>query len=348
MNFPSFVDFSRMIISLGRNYYSPSSFVPLWGKSELRKALKNRRLFNAFFHYSSLNEAGFWMLEELKKNNLLCDFSSLRYEASKLMFSKLNKTLRVLREAFEQRNINWILVKTLRGYPRIPNDLDVLIFPGSFSRAKRLLLELGFKIIEEEEGSLLLTKKNLYKVHLHRELKWVDADFFSLENLIERKKKIKLGRVSVFVPCPNFEVLISLAHSNFENLYLSLGECLYLFRLGQEEAINWDYIFREATRYRWKKVVRRTLKELGRLHLYLYGEPYSGLPIQTENKPIRKEFEFPYHFSKKHLVLSSLEKGIWSYLFKKGKKVTSLFLGSKRGVDYIKSFELLLADGKNR
>lgn len=323
-------DFVKIILTLGTKYYQPSSFsLPLKREEVENKLVSDREVLQKFVQYANLNEVGFWMRCELK----------IALPREEEMFLKFSRTLGLIKEVLDQNRIPWLLVKTLRGYPRLPNDLDVVVPLRSFTKAKEALISLQFSLKIEDKDSVLFMHPNYYKVHLHHSLEWAGSTFFSLRDLWRTKKEARWEKIKITTSSPEFEILIALAHSNFENLYLTLGECLYLFKLLDSYPIGWNVIQRQIAAYGWKETFRRSLQLLNTLHFMIYGFFHPKIPQGIERKQIDGKINFPYHFTRKHLFLSFMEKKMCWYSFKKIPKIFALFLGFKRGVDYIKSFE---------
>jgi len=235
----------------------------------------------------------------------------------------LNKVRRALLEVNELPG-EYLIVKTYRGFPRIPGDIDVLTEDINASILK--LEQAGYYVrdYDQKEKSALLEKAQCADIHLHHRVTWAWTYFMDNDFVWEKPRISNLAGVEIPIPNPDADFLMHIAHINYEPLHILLSELLYLFKLIPD--VNIDRIKSEATRYRWDGVLLRTLNLFNDFHNIFFGcLCFSELPFR---KVIKGEVEFPFFLSRGDLVKNVFEKRLFLYpLLKLGKVIKVLLSG---------------------
>lgn len=230
-----------------------------------------------------------------------------------------------------------LIFKTFRGkdFIRIPNDIDVLT--KDFDRDLRKFTKAGFRITDHDrrEGSAQLIRGDRRKIHIHSRISWAWEEFLDEEVIFDSPRSEIFNGQEIMIPNITADVLIHLAHMNFEPLNMVYSELLYLFTIIPK--MNFDLALNQAKKYRWENTVLRTLKIINSLHYYLYGR-------RLTNKITFKELDFediafPYCFPRPHLVLSVLEKRLFLYPLTRIPKVIKIFLSGDTYSGYISPAE---------
>ncbi len=206
-----------------------------------------------------------------------------------------------------------LVIKTYRAYPRIPNDLDIIV--KDFKVSLKKLKDKNFKVsnLSFKKAQAQLIKKGFYKIHLHGKLNWAGSSFMDSKFIWQQPRVVNLSN-NLTIKIPNFEAdfLIHLAHINFENLHFTLPELLYLYKIAPK--LNWSKLFEQSKKYHWQNTLGATSKILDQIHHQLYKKP--------------KALAFPMTLPRTHIVKSWLEKQLFAYaLSKLGKSLCILIKG---------------------
>lgn len=280
------------------------------------------------------------------KNNLLynaskqiLDFPSLSEENRRrfqIIVSDGEKNLAKVRRTLEEikKHLpNCIIFKTFRGtnFIRIPTDIDVLT--RTFKTDINKFMGFGYKTSGylPREGSLHLLRDAMWKIHLHNDISWAQTHFFNLDFIFQNPRTEVFNGQEVTIPNITADVLIHLAHMNFEPLNMVLAELLYLFTIIPK--MDFHLALEQSEKYRWKKTFLRTLNLINNFHYYFYG----GVLTQEIdfNKIELEKIVFPYCFSRTHLILSVLEKRLFIYPLTRIFKVLNILFCGDTFTKYI-------------
>lgn len=229
---------------------------------------------------------------------------------------------------------NYLLIKTYRGYPRIPNDLDVLV--PDFESTFRQLRKKGFQNIDyfadTQESTLI--HDEFYKVHLHGKVTWAgEATFIDKDFLFDNPRNLDFNGAKTKIPNYDADFLMHIAHMNFEPLHITLSELLYLYKIASE--INWDIQFAQSKKYNWLKSFKRTLRILDKIYHTLYEAPCPFALLKLKHS-LNNDFNYivlPKTFSRRHLIESCFEKKLFIYVLSKWTKALKVLFTSKTDND---------------
>jgi hypothetical protein len=233
--------------------------------------------------------------------------------------AKIRRTLTLIRTILPDA----LLLKTYRGYDRVPNDMDILVGDWEDSVAK--LKESGFRQSETDPKNMecIFTKSTYWKIHLHGTVSWCDRNFF--DDLIIFKEVRTVTYFGVHVKIPGFtaDFLVHLAHMNFEPLHMLLSELLYLYSIGSK--VDYGLLLAQSKKYRWKKTLLRTLAIMDFIHAELFGANFFSPRVKLQSCS-GSSLAFPYIFSKSHIIRAFLEKGIVLYPLRRMPKTIKILL----------------------
>ena len=228
----------------------------------------------------------------------------------------------------------YVIFKTYRGenFPRIGNDVDVLVNSEELGPIKNYFLARGYKSENDDpkEKSVGLLKKGQKKIHLQGGITWCWQEFLDEELIYGEPRKVVYNGQEITIPNKEADLLIHIAHMNFEPLLMIYSEMLYLFKL--LPSVDLDLALKQAKKYRWKNTFLRTINIINNFHCLLYDD------VCVNNIEFKKasfsEIKFPYGFSFKHLFLMCLEKRMFIYPLIKIFKIMNL-LKTKDAYQYI-------------
>lgn len=229
---------------------------------------------------------------------------------------------------------NYLLIKTYRGYARIPNDIDILV--DDFETSLNRLKDKGFQVVDflKDIQEATLIHNELYKVHLHAKISWGGGAAFMDKNLLFKNPRItSFNGIKVKIPNFDADFLMHIAHMNFEPLHFTLSELLYLYKIAPE--INWDIQFAQSEKYHWFNSFKRTLIIFDKIYHTLYSDSCPFILLKLGHKP-SQNLDFiilPKTFSRMHLIKSCFERKLFVYVLNKWMKVLIILFTGKTDKD---------------
>lgn len=197
---------------------------------------------------------------------------------------KMSEKLKLVHSAFEEKAIEYVIIKSLPPFEFTPVDADMLVSGKDFEEASKILKGKGVTDIVDlyhtDPESEVLTKPS-----------WNGRTIEEGPILRRRRKKrVKLGdnEVEVFVPSPEDEIVILSAHSLFQHQYSTLGELLYVMELIRNNTIDFDYI--KSQTKDWNESFKFLLSTLVQRYFLFYNEPLVGDGtgcVDVNLKPVR-------------------------------------------------------------
>ncbi len=308
----------------------------LYKKAKLPNVRVNEIDIDEFIKLASNNNLLFFAAQQIINIPSLPEEMRKRFQ---LIVSEGGKDIEKVRRSLDtikELLPHTLIFKTFRGtiFPRIPNDIDVIT--RSFQEDFDKFVGFGYEPFGylPKEGSAQFLKDDMCKIHLHSKISWAWTEFFDSALIYENPRIEIFNGCEITIPNINADVLIHIAHMNFEPLLMNLSELLYLFNLISQ--INLDIILEQSKKYNWQGSFVRTLNLINNFHLLLYGELLCD-KIEFKNLKINK-IAFPYVFSRKHMILSCFEKRLFIYPLTKAFKVFKIMF-SKDAYRYIESPE---------
>jgi hypothetical protein len=270
-----------------------------------------------------------------KENNLLYLVSNFIYKnhfqlldnATKKEIEKIisngKDDIQCIRDAVNFLNadcsFDLVLHKTYRAYDRIPSDLDFIVDDYDSSCAE-LTKSCGSPAhVDKSVPDANFYHQNGVKLHLHKRVGWLGKRYMDDDLYLKDVRKVIFNGVEVKIPGYDADYLIHLAHMNFEPLHFTLSDLVYLHSIWH--LVDHDFCKKQSKKYRWLGSFNRTEKLLNEYRLAFFDS--SDVVHDFNFNPI-----MPKTFSRFHMILSFLEKGIILEPLKKFPKVLKvLFSG---------------------
>lgn len=290
----------------------------------IKIALKNNTLYycaKKILQNISLNEALKYRFEEIVKK-------------SEMELRQIDKSIKEIKS-----NINdYLIFKTYRGdrFPRIGNDVDVLVKNDKLKSVKKYFFSIGYNIDNDDpkEKSVGLLKNGQKRIHLQGGVTWCWQEFADEELIYDKPREALYNGQEIRIPNYEADLLIHIAHMNFEPLLIIYSELLYLFKILPR--VNFNTVLEQSKKYRWHKTFLRTINIMNNFHYFLYNQ------VCIDNVQFKKidfsQVKFPHDFSFKHLVQMCLEKRMLIYPLTKFFKIINLII-TKDAYQYIDSPE---------
>lgn len=291
-----------------------------------------------FIYIALKNNVLYYVAKKINENPSLEPDLKERFET---IASKGDLELLEIKESIDEvkKHIKeYIIFKTYRGenFPRIGNDIDVLVKSKNLNSIKKQFVAMGYhtEYDDPKEKSVGLLKKGQKKIHLQGAITWCWTQYLDEDLIYHKPRSAIYNGQKINIPNVNADLLIHIAHMNFEPLLMMYSELLYLFKLIPE--VDFDILLEQTQKYNWQKTFLRTLNLINNFHYILYGELCSE---KIEFKKVKfSDITFPYTFSRKHILLACLEKRLFVYPLTRIFKVIRLFL-TRDAYRYIDSSE---------
>jgi thymidylate kinase len=184
------------------------------------------------------------------------EFSAAR-ESNAAALKSLRSEYLLVRNLWAEHNIPCITLKSggsFLPFPYTSDNLDILIHREDEAAARAILVQLGYLELKnlEEPQKFLFRKfhagETVSDIHLHTRIGWGVG--FMDEDRLWQKAVVSPDDDAVIIPSPDDTVLITLAHSLYENKCLRLADLIKVSACFQGD-FNWEYIKDTAARAGW-------------------------------------------------------------------------------------------------
>ena len=201
----------------------------------------------------------------------ICDLLNSVLKKSNERSEFLVRTLWAISRKLSEKNITFVVMKTIAPYEYGATDVDILVRKEDFEKAQITLSSI-FEISKTSRGHKAITYRGtLLPVDLHFEISWQGHKVVDAETVFIRKRKIHYKGIELFVPSPEDELLILSAHSIFQHHYTTLGEFFQIIELMSRNQIDRDYILDSSTRFGWGNLLKSLLCYISHRHKVLYS-----------------------------------------------------------------------------
>jgi hypothetical protein len=285
---------------------------------ELIKNLSKEKVHELYLH-ARINKIGYTYLRALEASGIINCYPMLKNELKKQkeVFNKHVQSIKIISEVLTELGIEHVFIKTIYDFPVLPSDIDVLIRCKLSREIIKTLENIGF--IYFDKGPHFVS---LYNTHVDsyipREKMSYDIDIYdeiSLNYLVYLDKnycfenfKINLDN-HIRVPSPEYELLIQLNHSVFEQMYTLLHFYTFIRILSNTNLIK---LRKMAKLTRSEKVLSYislvTLFIIKNTNLSIEEESLNALE-DLANKELQINMnEIPYRFAPAQIFQVLLEK----------------------------------------
>ena len=171
---------------------------------------------------------------------------------------RLDDTLGFVSTELEKHEVPYLVIKTDKYIPYVTFDVDILVKEKDFEAVQRLFSTKGAKILPHH--SLLgrkpgkqvnCLKPGLLNIDIHTEVTWQGSDYVEPNLFWKNTRCLARRGVTFEVPSLEVEFLVNCAEILFERFYFHLQHLLSL-REFCHQAMDWELIFEQTSRYGWK------------------------------------------------------------------------------------------------
>ena len=224
-------------------------------------------------------------------------------------FEQLKDTIKTLNAVLDE----YVLFKTCRAYPRIPTDIDIIV--PDYGEAVNKLVRMGMVCVERFESTkeaMVLDSKNMMKIHVHTKVGWHNARYFDDNILWNNQTSANFLGEQVTVPSSDIDLLIHLAHINFETLHIRLSDLVHFYALNEPDILHEGLL--QARKHSWEQSFTRSITIFNDIHTSLL---FSEKMIDFEHLNDRNIFpipslSFPFSLPRLHIIGSFLEKRLFN------------------------------------
>jgi len=208
----------------------------------------------------------------------MAEFQAVRKEQENI-FTSMRAEYIIVRNRWAEADIPCILIKSAGRFPSFPytsDNLDVLVKEDQAGAAAIILKELGYielKNIEEPHKYLFRKFHNgrcVSAIHLHTWVGW-NVGFLDDEPIWQNSITAPDDE-TVCAPSPEDVIIITLAHSFYENKKFRLADIVKVCECWREGGIDWTYIEQAATRRGWLDGLHFCLLVCAHIEKSLWGE----------------------------------------------------------------------------
>ncbi len=178
-------------------------------------------------------------------------------------YKKTPKELMNVINLFYKNKLNYVLFKCEHIFEGEKKNLDIIFeSKEEYHQAAQLLEQNGFVLRFSEKFEKYkfmhckLIGKEMFSVHLHREIAWHGIKALDKKAVFKRKQEVAPG---IFIPSKEDSILIHAGHVLFENFKVTKKEKVWL-DLINENNIEVKYIKKQLKKNGWKKGFKEVIK----------------------------------------------------------------------------------------
>jgi len=193
-------------------------------------------------------------------------------------YRKVDEELFRVVDLFESHGIDMVFIKPVSYLPIDSDNYDVLVRREDLAHAFEALKQEGFvhltKIIEPDKYLFREVNhaKTFVAIHLHTHIGWDGVRFLDPEVAWRRHRTIRLRDRRVRVLSFDHNLLVTFAHSYFENHQFRLSDLAFACEDVLSRQVNWDYVMDAARTANWGLTFMETLERVRSAYVVLFGQ----------------------------------------------------------------------------
>lgn len=239
-------------------------------------------------------------------------------------FIRMQNALRAVDNVLSE----YLVIKSYYGFPRVGSDID--IYTHDFERTRKIFNQNGFRQIEAKDQKALFLI-NDFKIHLHRKVSWAnETTTFIDDNLIWRDPRtVTIGDIAVVTPNINADLLMHLAHFNFECFQITLANIFYF--LNNIKYADWSIILEQARKHNWERALKSSIRLIDTFYHTFYSTdcPLKEFEVDHSGEKSFKKISLPIIIPRSILLKAIIDKGlfVWAITERTSMSVRMLFKG---------------------
>lgn len=174
--------------------------------------------------------------------------------------NKFYDTISEISRIFTKNKIQFAVTRFNRNILKEPDDLDILVKPGSFKKAIEVLEENGYRSSSHDEAlggrikgmQMNLTEPERIKIDLHQNFTWRKAKYFDLSLVWDNLRFVNFSKVRYPAPKVEVDTFLVIINLIFEKTYIQKEDLEYI--RGSSREIFTDPILQiQARKYGWER-----------------------------------------------------------------------------------------------
>ena len=228
------------------------------------------------------------------------------WQKQESIFASLRSEYVIVRDRWAEAGIPCILIKSAGRFPSFPytsDNLDVLVREDQMEAAATILKELGYielKNIEEPHKYLFRKFRKgqcVSAIHLHTWVGW-NVEFLDTE-AVWQNSRTSPDDEAIQVPSPEDVILITIAHSFYENKKFRLADIVKIRECWQQDKIDWAYVEQSAARRGWLDGLHFCLLVCAYIEKSLWRETSIPKPMLDRWETSLKRHSITYRYYRK-------------------------------------------------
>jgi thymidylate kinase len=242
-----------------------------------------------------------------------------------VIYNSLKTEYSIVRERWARAGIRSLLIKSGGVFPSFPytsDNLDVLIRKEDEAAAKAILCEEGYIELKNiEEPQKFLFRKfsegvSVSAIHLHTQVGWI-VGFMDEKALWERSQAAP-DDAATTVPSPEDVILITIAHSFYENKRFRFADVVKIREWWSRGTIDWEYMEKVAAQRGWLDGLHFCSLLCAHIEEATWGETAVPLAIRESCLAALKRLPLIYRYYQKIIRRSPVSLPLFtSFLFSK-------------------------------
>jgi hypothetical protein len=229
----------------------------------LRKiASKNRILFP---FYEALDS--YKLFEKVDKKYLE------EFNDQKKYYNDMVKLLKNFVETLNKNDLDYVVIQTIKPFYYINHDINILVKITDWQKTINIFKkEKNYKVKYYSTCSkkIFIKHRNFSpNIHLYSSLEWHGIEYLDSEPIFKNREKIDFNKTKIYIPSKNDELLITCAHSFFENQNLKISDLIEIYFCVKNN-LNLNYILGESKKYSWHPVLIYLISITDFLYRYFF------------------------------------------------------------------------------
>lgn len=206
-------------------------------------ARKNRVLIRSF---SKINE---WLSDTTYKTSVIKTYVDSILAAEEQRTRRNIALASTIANKFEQKDVEYVIMKTLDNYPDLGRDIDFLI-ADNFEKATNIVKE------EFPQGRSLkntlcdsLVGKFSYgipgfdvSIELYPKISQLGEEYLAAQDIIARRTERYVNKCVFYATSPEDQLLITCIHRLYRHGIIRFSDLYNVYTLLRNEKLDWEYI----------------------------------------------------------------------------------------------------------
>lgn len=179
------------------------------------------------------------------------------YEEQKLRLEYILRTFEIIKKQFIAEKIPFIFIKSPGYFPLFSDNLDIIINPKNSIKAKKILEKNNyFELFKWSEPFKAYYRKyentsEILSIHLHEKVAW-DGNIFLDHDFCFNDAQEMNSLPGYYMPGVENSIIITLAHSLYENKYILLGDYQKILYLFKNQNVDISKVLKRVKQYNWE------------------------------------------------------------------------------------------------